>query len=210
MVSTIDWTVAPDLVPYPDAVQSMERRVQGIRDGSAQEWVWLVEHPDLYTAGTSGDPSELLDANKLPVFQTGRGGRYTYHGPGQRIAYVMLDLGARGRDLRRYVSNLEQWIIETLGTFGIRGERREGRIGIWVDHNGQEKKIAALGVRVRHWVTFHGIAINVDPDLGQYRGIVPCGIADHGVTSMAELGVPVDMAEVDAALKEAFDGLFDG
>jgi len=210
VVSTIDWTVAPDLVPYPDAVQSMERRVQGIRDGSAQEWVWLVEHPDLYTAGTSGDPSELLDANKLPVFQTGRGGRYTYHGPGQRIAYVMLDLGARGRDLRRYVSNLEQWIIETLGTFGIRGERREGRIGIWVDHNGQEKKIAALGVRVRHWVTFHGIAINVDPDLGQYRGIVPCGIADHGVTSMAELGVPVDMAEVDAALKEAFDGLFDG
>jgi lipoyl(octanoyl) transferase len=188
----------------------MERRVQGIRDGSAQEWVWLVEHPDLYTAGTSGDPSELLDANKLPVFQTGRGGRYTYHGPGQRIAYVMLDLGARGRDLRRYVSNLEQWIIETLETFGIRGERREGRIGIWVDHNGQEKKIAALGVRVRHWVTFHGIAINVDPDLGQYRGIVPCGIADHGVTSMAELGVPVDMAEVDAALKEAFDGLFDG
>ena len=207
-VSVVDWTVAPDLVPYQDAVQTMERRVQGIRDGSALEWVWLVEHPDLYTAGTSADPRELLDANKLPVFQTGRGGRYTYHGPGQRIAYVMLDLGARGRDLRCYVSNLEQWIIDTLATFGIRGDRREGRIGIWVDLHGQEKKIAALGVRVRHWVTFHGIAINVDPDLAQYQGIVPCGIAGHGVTSMAELGVSVTMEEVDAALKEAFDGLF--
>jgi len=209
-VSAVDWTEAPDLVPYPEAVQTMERRVQGIREGSAREWVWLVEHAPLYTAGTSADPSELLDANKLPVFQTGRGGRYTYHGPGQRIAYVMLDLGARGRDLRHYISNLEQWIIDTLETFGIRSDRREGRIGIWVDHNGQEKKIAALGVRVRHWVTFHGIAINVDPDLRQYQGIVPCGIADHGVTSMAELGVSVNMAEVDAALKAVFSGIFGG
>ena len=208
LVSAVDWTVSPDLVPYPTAVQSMEHRVQGIRDGSAPEWVWLVEHPDLYTAGTSADPSELLDANKLPMFQTGRGGRYTYHGPGQRIAYVMLDLGNRGQDLRRYVSDLEQWIIDTLGTFEIRAERREGRIGIWVEHNGIEKKIAALGVRVRHWVTFHGIAINVDPDLSQYQGIVPCGITDHGVTSMAELGITPSMAEVDAALKEAFYGVF--
>ncbi|MBT3396618.1 MAG: lipoyl(octanoyl) transferase LipB, partial [Alphaproteobacteria bacterium] len=173
------------------------------------EWVWLVELPPLYTAGTSADPNELLDPDKLPVFQTGRGGRYTYHGPGQRIAYVMLDLGTRGRDLRLYVANLEQWIIDTLATFGIRGERREGRIGIWVAHNGMEKKIAALGVRVRHWVTFHGIAINVDPDLGQYQGIVPCGIADHGVTSMAELGVTPAMAEFDLALMEAFRNVFE-
>ena len=201
--------MAADLVPYPDAVQSMEQRVKGIREGTAPEWVWLVEHPPLYTAGTSADPNELLDPDKLPVFQTGRGGRYTYHGPGQRIAYVMLDLGTRGRDLRLYVANLEQWIIDTLATFGIRGERREGRIGIWVAHNGMEKKIAALGVRVRHWVTFHGIAINVDPDLGQYQGIVPCGIADHGVTSMAELGVTPAMAEFDLALMEAFRNVFE-
>ncbi|MBT4710808.1 MAG: lipoyl(octanoyl) transferase LipB [Alphaproteobacteria bacterium] len=208
-VSGVEWTMAADLVPYPDAVQSMEQRVKGIREGTAPEWVWLVEHPPLYTAGTSADPNELLDPDKLPVFQTGRGGRYTYHGPGQRIAYVMLDLGTRGRDLRLYVANLEQWIIDTLATFGIRGERREGRIGIWVAHNGMEKKIAALGVRVRHWVTFHGIAINVDPDLGQYQGIVPCGIADHGVTSMAELGVTPAMAEFDLALMEAFRNVFE-
>ena len=207
--SAVEWTAAADLVPYADAVHSMEQRVQGIREGATPEWVWLVEHPPLYTAGTSADPNELLDPDKLPVFQTGRGGRYTYHGPGQRIAYVMLDLAARGRDLRLYVANLEQWIIDTLAIFGVRGERREGRTGIWVEHNGMEKKIAALGVRVRHWVTFHGIAINVDPDLSQYQGIVPCGIADHGVTSMAELGVTPSMAEVDLALKEAFYSVFD-
>ena len=202
--------MATDLVPYPRAVTAMERRVEAIRESAAPEWVWLVEHPDLYTAGTSADPAELLDPDKLPVFQTGRGGRYTYHGPGQRIAYVMVDLGERGRDLRRYVSNLEQWIIDTLATFHIVGERRQGRIGIWVDQNGAEKKIAALGVRVRHWVTFHGIAINVDPDLGQYQGIVPCGIAELGVTSMADLGVTAEMDEVDAALKKTFLSAFGG
>ena len=201
--------MATDLVPYPAAVEAMERRVEAIREAAAPECVWLVEHPDLYTAGTSADPAELLDPDALPVFQTGRGGRYTYHGPGQRIAYVMLDLGPRGRDLRRYVSNLEQWIIDTLAIFHVVGERRDGRIGIWVDHNGLEKKIAALGVRVRHWVTFHGIAINVDPDLGQYQGIVPCGIADHGVTSMADLGVTATMDEVDAALKKTFLSVFE-
>jgi lipoyl(octanoyl) transferase len=200
--------VATVLVPYPKAVEAMERRVENIRRAAAAEWVWLVEHPDLYTAGTSADPAELLDPGALPVFQTGRGGRYTYHGPGQRIAYVMLDLGERGRDLRRYVSNLEQWIIDTLAIFHIVGERRDGRIGIWVDHNGLEKKIASLGVRVRHWVTFHGIAINVDPDLAQYKGIVPCGIVGHGVTSMADLGVTAYMGEVDDALRKTFSNIF--
>lgn len=189
----------------------MERRVKAIREAAAPELVWLVEHPPLYTAGTSADPAELLEPGRLPVFQTGRGGRHTYHGPGQRIAYVMLDLAARGRDLRRYVFDLEQWAIDTLAEFHVAGERREGRIGIWVDQgDGTEAKIAALGVRVRHWVSFHGIAINVNPDLSQYQGIVPCGIAEHGVTSMAALGVTPGMAAVDEALRSTFSSVFGG
>ncbi len=207
----VEWTVAASEVPYPQAVEAMERRVKAIRNDAAPGLVWLLEHPPLYTAGTSADPSDLLEPGRLPVFQTGRGGRHTYHGPGQRIAYVMLDLADRGRDLRRYVFDLEQWIIDALAEFHIAGERRQGRIGIWVDQgNGAEAKIAALGVRVRHWVSFHGIAINVNPDLSQYQGIVPCGIAEHGVTSMEALGVTPGMAAVDEALRSTFSGVFGG
>lgn len=207
----LEWQSAPGLVPYGEAVDAMEARVAAIRDGSAPELVWLVEHPPLYTAGTSAKAGDLLDADRFPVHQTGRGGQYTYHGPGQRVAYVMVDLNRHGRDLRGFVHNLEQWVIATLARFDIAGERRDGRVGIWVDRgNGREDKIAAIGVRVRHWVTYHGIAINVSPDLSHFEGIVPCGIGDAnlGVTSFADLGVDATMADVDQALRDTFGEVF--
>ena len=205
-----EWKISNGPVEYPDALSFMDERVAGIHDESAAECVWLLEHPALYTAGTSAKAADLLDA-RFPVFETGRGGEYTYHGPGQRIAYVMLDLKQRQKapDIKKYVWNLEEWIIQTLAEFGIAGERRCGRVGIWVlMEDGSEKKIAAIGVRVRHWITLHGISINVNPDLSHFEGIVPCGIAEHGVTSMAELGVDVSIEEVDRVLQERFGSIF--
>jgi lipoyl(octanoyl) transferase len=201
----IEWLVSGTPVEYAAAVEKMEGRVAAIRAGAAGELVWLLEHPPLYTAGTSARDEELIEPGRLPVHRTGRGGRYTYHGPGQRIAYVMLDLRRRGQDVRCYVHQLEEWIIRTLAHFGVHGERRAGRIGIWVVRpSGNEEKIAAIGVRVRQWVTYHGLALNVDLELEHYRGIVPCGIAEHGVTSLAELGIAATMGEVDTALRCAF------
>jgi lipoyl(octanoyl) transferase len=206
----IEWRVSETPVDYPAAVEEMESRVAAIRAGAAAELVWLLEHPPLYTAGTSARDEELLEPRRLPVYRTGRGGRYTYHGPGQRIAYVMLDLRRRGQDVRCFVHQLEEWIIRTLACFEIRGERRDGRVGIWVVRPaGNEKKIAAIGVRVRQWVTYHGIALNIDPELEHYRGIVPCGIAEHGVTSLAGLGIAATIEEVDNALRCTFAEAFE-
>src|SRR5690242_9921366 len=193
----IEWRTSTTPVDYLTAVAEMETRVAAIRAGEAAELVWLVDHPPLYTAGTSARDDELLEPGRLPVHRTGRGGRYTYHGPGQRIAYVMLNLRRRGQDVRCYVHQLEEWIIRTLTRFGVHGERRDGRVGIWVERpSGEEEKIAAIGVRVRQWVTYHGIALNIDPNLENYRGIIPCGIAGHGVTSLGKLGVVASVAEV--------------
>jgi len=205
------WLISAEPVDYETAVAEMESRVAAIREGGAPELVWLLEHSPLYTAGTSARPEDLLNAGGLPVYQTGRGGQYTWHGPGQRVAYVMLDLQRRGADLRAYVRNLEEWIIRTLARFNVTGERREGRVGIWVARGGgREDKIAAIGVRVRRWVTYHGIAINVEPDLSRYAGIVPCGIADPnlGVTSLVDLGLPVTMEDLDNALMGTFGEVF--
>jgi lipoyl(octanoyl) transferase len=205
----IEWRISAEPVDYREAVDEMERRVAAIREGTAPELVWLLEHPPLYTAGTSARDEELLDPRRLPVHRTGRGGRYTFHGPGQRIAYVLLDLTRRDRDVRCHVHRLEEWMIGTLAHFGIRGERRDARVGVWVSRpDGGEDKIAAIGVRVRRWVTYHGVALNVAPDLDHYRGIVPCGVSDHGVTSLAALGVGATMAEVDHALSSAFADTF--
>ena len=206
----IEWRYSDELVPYDDAHHIMEERVAHIAEGNANELVWCLEHPPLYTAGTSANASDLLDKERFPTYQTGRGGQYTYHGPGQRIVYTMLNLKQRdAQDIRAYVHNLEQWIINTLTRFNIHGERREGRVGIWVNMgNGKESKIAALGIRVRKWVTFHGIAINVEPDLSHFAGIVPCGISEHGVTSFAELGQFVTMEDLDVVLKEEFEKIF--
>ena len=207
---SIEWRTSAGLTAYADAVATMEARVAAIRAGSAPELVWLVEHPPLYTAGTSARDADLLDHGLFPVHRSGRGGQYTYHGPGQRVAYVMLDLKQRGADIRRYVYTLEDWLIHTLARFGIAGERRPGRVGIWVaGAAGREDKIAAIGVRVRQWVSYHGIALNVAPDLAHYRGIVPCGVSGHGVTSLAALGVSATMAEVDAALRGTFAEAFE-
>jgi lipoyl(octanoyl) transferase len=204
----VEWTTAAELVPYPEALAAMRARAAAIADGRAGELAWLVEHPPLYTAGTSAVPKDLLSPNRFPVYEAGRGGQYTYHGPGQRVVYLMLDLRERGRDVRCLVQGLEGWIIDALWRFDIRAERRPGRIGVWVARPdkgaGREDKIAAIGVRVSRWVTFHGISLNVSPDLSHYDGIVPCGIADQGVTSLADLGHPVAMEEVDAALRMAF------
>lgn len=202
--------VSDDLIDYPDALQTMEAWVAAIREGTAPEMIWLLEHPPLYTAGTSAKASDLL-APRFPVFETGRGGEYTYHGPGQRVGYVMLDLKKRQRvpDIKLYVWQLEEWIIRALSEFGIRGERRAGRVGIWVAHDGTESKIAALGVRIRHWVTYHGISINLDPDLGHFQGIVPCGIREFGVTSCHDLGVKISMNDLDAALLKHREGVFE-
>ena len=204
----LEWRVSADPVPYPDAVAEMEARAAAIRAGAAPEMVWLLEHPALFTAGSSARPEDLLDDLGLPVFATGRGGQYTYHGPGQRVAYVMLDLKPRGGDVRAYVGHLEDWLIATLAAFGVRGERRQGRIGIWVEHRGNESKIAAIGVRIRRWVTYHGVSLNVAPELAHYRGIVACGIREHGVTSLAELGVEATMDDVDDVLRETFAAVF--
>lgn len=205
----IEWRISAQPVDYRGAVEEMEQRVAAIRAGMAGELIWLLEHPSLYTAGTSARDEELLDPGRLPVHRTGRGGRYTYHGPGQRIAYVILDLRRRRQDVRCYVHLLEEWVIRTLARFGVRGERRDGRVGIWVVRpSGVEEKIAAIGVRVRLWVTYHGLALNVDPELDHYRAIVPCGIVGHGVTSLAELGVAATIEEVDAALRGTFAEVF--
>lgn len=205
----LEWRVSPAPVAYPDAVSAMEHRVDAIRRGSAGELVWLLEHPPVYTAGTSARPEDLLEPDRFPVFHSGRGGRYTYHGPGQRVVYVMLDLNRRNRDVRAYVNALEQWIIDSLAQLGIRGERRDGRIGIWVaGADGSVAKVAAIGVRVRRWVTFHGIAINVAPDLSHFSAIVPCGISDWGVTSLRALGAEPSLAHLDAILRHTFFMVF--
>lgn len=206
----LEWKVTKGLTPYEDAIEFMEQRVAGIIKGEASELVWLLEHPPLYTAGTSANVKDLVMPDRFPTYNVGRGGQYTYHGPGQRVVYLMLDLTKRGRDVRKYVNQLEQWIIDTLATFDITAERRADRVGVWVTReNKTEDKIAALGVRVRKWVSFHGICLNVNPDLDHYSGIVPCGIAEHGVTSLADLGVRATMQDVDAALKAKWGDIFE-
>lgn len=214
----MDWLTSPGMTQYEDAVREMEARAAAIREGTAGEAIWLVEHPPLYTAGTSARPEDLTDPDRFPVFPTKRGGQYTYHGPGQRVAYVMLDVGARGHDVRRFVRQLEDWIILTLSEFNVTGERREGRVGVWVvrpekpplpDGTPREDKIAALGIRLRKWVSFHGISINVEPDLSHFDGIIPCGVREHGVTSLVDLGLPVTIEDVDMALKRTFPKVFD-
>jgi lipoyl(octanoyl) transferase len=208
----VDWTAADAPVAYPDAVAAMEARVAAITAGTANEQVWLVEHPPLYTAGTSANPDDLLEPDRFPVFQTGRGGQYTYHGPGQRVAYAMLDLKRRQPDVRAYVTALEDWVIATLAAFNVRAGRRKNCVGIWVPRpdkgEGRQDKIAAIGIRIRHWVTFHGIALNVDPVLEHFAGIVPCGISTQGVTSLADLGITASMADVDVELRRAFEATF--
>ncbi|WP_244476886.1 lipoyl(octanoyl) transferase LipB [Methylobacterium sp. Leaf117] len=208
----VAWRISDTPVPYGDAVAAMEERAEAIAAGRASELVWLLEHPPLYTAGTSARASDLVEPDRFPVHRTGRGGQYTYHGPGQRVAYVMLDLNRRRRDLRAYVAALEAWIIATLEAFNVRGERREDRVGVWVRRPekgaGVEDKVAAIGIRVRRWVSFHGISLNVEPDLSHFTGIVPCGIAGHGVTSLVDLGHLVSMPEVDMQLRAAFEAIF--
>lgn len=213
----VEWLTSEGLVPYDQALAFMEDRVEAIHRGEAGECVWLLEHPPLYTAGTSARPQDLTDPHRFPVHQARRGGQYTYHGPGQRIAYVMLDLARRDRDVRAYVHRLERWIIAALAQFNVRGEVRDGRVGVWVarpdkapgpDGAPREDKIAAIGVRIRRWVSFHGISVNVEPDLSHFDGIVPCGIRDHGVTSLVDLGLPLTMTDLDAALKATFARAF--
>ncbi|WP_370160607.1 lipoyl(octanoyl) transferase LipB [Limimaricola soesokkakensis] len=215
----VDWIVSDGLTPYQDAVAAMEARAKAIAMGEAREAIWLLEHPPLYTAGTSARPADLTDPDRFPVHETKRGGQYTYHGPGQRVVYVMLDVGARGRDVRAFVKALEGWIIGTLAEFNVTGELREGRVGVWVQRPDKpltatgaeaEDKIAALGIRLHKWVSYHGLAINVEPDLSHFTGIVPCGIAEHGVTSLVDLGLPVTMADLDTALESSFGDHFDG
>jgi lipoyl(octanoyl) transferase len=206
-LSRVEWRVADGLTAYPEAVAFMEERAASIAEGRARELVWLVEHPPIYTAGTSARDEDLLDA-RFPVFKTGRGGQFTYHGPGQRVGYVMLNLKQRKTDIRVFIRDLEEWLIGTLAHFNVKGERRQGRVGIWVERDGGEYKIAAIGVRVRRWVTFHGVSINVDPDLTHFSGIVPCGVSEHGVTSLHDLGLPVSMADLDVAMKQSFATVF--
>ncbi len=206
-----EWITAEQPVPYQEALSFMEDRVAGIRERGEEDLVWLLEHPPLYTAGTSAKNSDLIDP-RFPVIEAGRGGQYTYHGPGQRVGYVMMDLQKRGCDLRKFVCDLEEWMIEALSEFDVRGERREGRVGIWVDMTRYgrqgEAKIAAIGVRVRKWVTWHGVSINLSPDLSHYNGIVPCGIAGHGVTSLADIGINIPMNDLDRALRRSFMNVF--
>ncbi len=213
----VTWITSPGLTDYASACAEMERRANAIAEGEADEVIWLLEHPPLYTAGTSADPKDLLTPNRFPVHQTRRGGQYTYHGPGQRVAYVMLNVGARGRDVRRFVENLEAWVIATLDQFNVVGEVRPGRVGVWVDRHDKpltavgkpaEDKIAAIGIKMRKWVSFHGLSINVEPNLEHFSGIVPCGIAEHGVTSLVDLGLPVEIGDVDTALKKTFSKVF--
>ncbi|UTH43480.1 lipoyl(octanoyl) transferase LipB [Loktanella salsilacus] len=213
----VEWITSDTPVPYADALTFMEARAEAIAAGTADEAIWLLEHPPLYTAGTSAKIADLVDPDRFPVFEARRGGQYTYHGPGQRVAYVMLDVGKRGRDVRRFVQELEAWVIATLDQFNVKGEIRPGRVGVWVTRPEkpltatgavQEDKIAALGIRLRKWVSFHGLSINVEPDLSHFDGIVPCGISDHGVTSLVDLGLPVTMADLDVALRQSFDTIF--
>ena len=208
----VEWVVAEGLIGYDEAVAEMEMRAGLIADGEARERVWLVEHPPLYTAGTSARDEDLIAPERFPVFRSGRGGQFTYHGPGQRVAYVMLDLKRRQPDLRRFVAALEGWLIGALDDFNLRGERREDRVGVWVRRPDKgvdvEDKIAAIGIRVRRWVSFHGISLNVEPELSHFDGIVPCGVSQHGVTSLVDLGLPVTMPEVDSVLREAFERVF--
>jgi len=213
--ATVQWRISEGLTEYPDSLAAMRARAADIRAGTAGEQVWLVEHPPLYTAGTSAKPEELTDPSRFPTFEAGRGGQWTYHGPGQRVAYVMLDLDrphgtVPARDIRCYVHGLEEWMIRTLDRFGVRGERREGRVGIWVADRmaGTEAKIGAIGVRVTKWVSWHGIALNVEPDLSHFGGIIPCGVRQHGVTSLHQLGILATMPEVDAALRSCWDEVF--
>ena len=209
-----EWIVAPSPVPYPDALAFMEARVAAIHEGTAREMVWLVEHPPLYTAGVSAKKEDLIAPERFEVFDAGRGGQYTYHGPGQRVVYVMLDLNQRRKDVRAFVEALEQWIIATLWRFNVEGHIRDGRVGVWVERKEKgyepltEDKIAAIGIKLRRWVSFHGISLNVEPDLSHFDGIVPCGITEHGVTSLLDLGLPVTMDEVDYSLKSSFEAIF--
>ena len=213
----VEWITSEGLTDYRSAEAWMEARATAIAAGEADECIWLLEHPPLYTAGTSARPADLTDPDRFDVYETRRGGQYTYHGPGQRVAYTLLDVGQRGRDVRVFVAQLEKWVIATLDTFNVRGEIRQGRVGVWVqrpekpplpDGTCAEDKIAAIGIRLRKWISFHGLSINVEPDLSHFDGIVPCGIADHGVTSLVDLGLPVTMADVDVALKASFDQVF--
>jgi lipoyl(octanoyl) transferase len=211
--SPVGWAVSAGLVAYPDAVEAMEARAAAIAEGRAGELVWLLEHPPLYTAGVSAKPADLLDPGRFPVFSSARGGQYTYHGPGQRVAYVMLDLNRRGRDVRAFVTALETWIIGALAAFNVEGQIRAGRVGVWVERRTpglppREDKIAAIGVKLRRWVSFHGVSLNVEPDLSHFDGIVPCGITGYGVTSLVDLGLPVSLDEADAALKASFERVF--
>ena len=211
----VEWTTLPGLSPYAETLAAMEARVAAIQEGRAPEAIWLLEHPPLYTAGTSAKPADLVEPDRFPVFPVGRGGQYTYHGPGQRVIYAMLDVSRREKDVRCFVRHLENWVIAALAEFNVKGEIRPGRVGVWVtrpdkapnlDGTPREEKIAAIGVKLRKWVSFHGISINVEPDLSHFSGIVPCGIREHGVTSLVDLGLPVTMADLDAALMATFDG----
>ncbi|WP_299209424.1 lipoyl(octanoyl) transferase LipB [uncultured Tateyamaria sp.] len=213
----VEWITTPGLTDYREAEAWMEVRATAIAAGEAEECIWLVEHPPLYTAGTSAKLDDLTDPDRFPVFETRRGGQYTYHGPGQRVAYTLLNVGKRGHDVRAFVQDLEAWVIATLDMFNVKGEIREGRVGVWVtrpekplrpDGGLAEDKIAAIGIRLRKWVSFHGLSINVEPDLSHFDGIVPCGIAEHGVTSLVDLGLPVTMEDVDVALRQSFDSVF--
>ena len=215
----VEWITSPGLTDYDTAVREMEKRAEAIASGTADEAIWLLEHPALYTAGTSANPADLTDPDRFPVYPSKRGGQYTYHGPGQRVIYVMLDLNKRGRDVRAFVKQLEAWVIATLDEFNVTGEIRDGRVGVWVVRDDKpltatghkpEDKIAAIGIRLRKWVSFHGISINVEPDLDHFAGIVPCGITDHGVTSLVDLGLPVTMDDLDVALKRRFSEVFGG
>lgn len=211
---TLEWITTDGLTDYAEALAFMETRAEAIRAGTAPECIWLLEHPPLYTAGTSAKPADLIDPTRFPVHTARRGGQYTYHGPGQRVAYVMLDVAARGRDVRKFVADLEAWVIAALAEFNVTGHIRPGRVGVWVDRpdkpplpdgTAREDKIAALGIRLRKWVSFHGLSINVEPDLSHFDGIVPCGITGHGVTSLIDLGLPVTMTDLDLALRHSFD-----
>ena len=213
----VQWEISESEVDYDTSLEKMEKHVKKIIRGEADEKIWLLEHPSLYTAGTSADKKDLVEPNRFPVFQTKRGGQYTYHGPGQRVVYVMLDLNKRGKDIKKFVENLEAWIIFTLAEFNVVGQSSKGRVGIWVERpdkpknvNGliEEEKIAAIGVRLKKWITFHGLSINVDPDLSHFKGIVPCGIKEHGVTSLVDLGLPVSMTDLDIALTKSFSKVF--
>ena len=213
----VQWEISDGEVDYDTALEKMDNYVQKIISGEADEKIWLLEHPSLYTAGTSANKKDLVEPNRFPVFETKRGGQYTYHGPGQRVVYVMLDLNKRGKDVKKFVENLEAWIIRTLAEFNVVGQSRNGRVGIWVERpdkpkniNGliEEEKIAAIGIRLRKWITFHGLSVNVDPDLSHFQGIVPCGIKEHGVTSLVDLGLPVSMIDLDIALTKSFSKVF--